>query len=409
MRVLFFIEPVIYWREPSRFAAHLFWVSQIEQAIVSDGMLGLISNLEVCHAWENSQQRKMNFCAFPIDPYASLSDFGWLRYRYSAALYESGSKGISLLAELETIRKRFGPDIVISSCQNGFFDRAFQGLPRLYLEQAPLPRYGQSHRTVFDPSGHQVGSMIEARASDIRALRLPDAEITEISRFADQLPTLLRSFDDRAEQCCKALEQFSSEGSIALLATQPPDWPTYEGAYQNIDLEGLLCEWDAQLPEGWIGIPTFHPAYPLPSPVQEALSRSRKKLRFLPPALAQGTTEPLLTSADALVTISSTCAATAILLRKPIIVTGHSPFSAWGSRDISTLDVPVRWDRSVAGKFLAFLTHRYSRTAEQLDANPAWTRSLLEQRINDDGRGDWQLDLTEWRAAHAQAYFCFDH
>ena len=79
MRVLFFIEPVIYWHEPSRIAAHLNWVRCIEQAIEADGVLGLASNIEVCRAWENSHERKTSLYAFPIDPYAPLANFGWRR------------------------------------------------------------------------------------------------------------------------------------------------------------------------------------------------------------------------------------------------------------------------------------------------------------------------------------------
>jgi hypothetical protein len=405
MRILFFIEPVIYWREPSRYAAHLIWVQYIEEAIHADGALGLVGNFEVCRAWENSEQRKMSFEGFPIDPYSPLEKFDWRREEYSAALYGSGRKRVSLATELETIKKKFRPDLAVSTCQNSFFDRVFADLPRLYLEQAPLPRYEQPFRTVFDPSGHQVGSLLERRANDIRSLPVPPPEMLEASRLLDELPEILRSSDDRAKQGCEILKEFRSEGPVALLATQPPDWTTYEGSYRVIDLEGLLCEWEARLPDGWIGVPTFHPYDPLPQPLQEALARSRRKLRFLPPELSVGTTEPLLTVADAMVTISSTCSATALLLGKPIVVVGHSPFSVWGRQDVSKLNTPVRWDRSIAVKLLAFLTHRYARTDEQLRKDPVWIRRLLDQRLNDKGRGDWQLSLEGWTAEHAWAQF----
>jgi hypothetical protein len=407
MRLLFFIEPVVFWSDPSRLAAHLVWVRYIEQAIEADGTLGLASNTEVCRAWENSHERKTSSYAFPIDPYAPLANFSWRRDKYSAALYGSGRERNSIVRELEAIKRQFQPDLAVSTCQSAFFDRVFADVPRLYLEQAPLPRYGQPFRTVFDPSGHQVGSLLETRARNIRNLRLSDAEMLEAFRLLDELPELLRNSDDRSKQGCEILEGLRSEGSIALLATQPPDWTTYEGAYRVIDLEGLLCDWDARLPEGWVGVPTFHPHGLLPSSVQETLARSRKKLRFLPPEFSQGMTEPLLTVADALVTISSSCAATALLLEKPIVVEGRSPFSVWGAQDIAKLNRPIRWERSIAGKLLAFLTHRYSRSAEQLHADPAWTRQLLEKRLHDDGRGDWQLDLSEWTAADARAHFRF--
>ena len=405
MRILFFIEPVIYWRDPSRYATHLTWVRQIEWAIGADDALGLASNLEICRAWEASPLRKTRYLSFPMDSYEPLAPFDWRRDKYSAALYGSGRGHNLLVSELRAIKKNFAPDLAISTTQNAFFDRVFADTPRLYLEQAPLPRYKQPFRTVFDPSGHQVGSMLEKRAKAIRTLLLPKAEIGEASQLLDELPEMLKGADERSRNACEYLKELRSEGPIALLVTQPPDWTTYEGAYLPIDIEGLLCDWEARLPKGWIGVPTFHEYSLLPPSVQDALARSRKRLRFLPPELSLATTEPLLTVADAMVTISSTSCAAGLLLGKPIVVVGRSPFRVWGLTKISELNKPICWDRSTTIRLLAFLTHRYARTEHQLCQNPAWIRGLLEERLKSSSCGDWQLDIAEWKAADAWAHF----
>ena len=159
---------------------------------------------------------------------------------------------------------------------------------------------------------------------------------------------------------------------MALLVLQPPDWVTYEGALEPVEPEGLLLDWAESLPDGWIGVPTYHPDWRVGQSMAVALSRASAKLRFLPEALSQGATETLLASADGMVTISSSAAMTGLLFGKRVAVVGRSPFRPWGVGNAADLALMQPLTEREAATTLAFLCHRYSHLGDKILTEPGY-------------------------------------
>jgi hypothetical protein len=340
----------------------------------------------------------------PVDPYLPLKYFNWSRPAYASSLYGTGDGCDYLLTAMRSARVSFLPDIAITTSQNAYFDKIFHDIPRLYLEQAPLPRFLQPFRTAFDPQGHQTNSFIDNRANDICNLSLPPYAETALDETIVRLEQeLLRS--PQAASGIDFIRASQKKAKVAILATQPPNWITYEGSYKDIDLEGLLCEWEEQLPPGWIGVPTFHAGYRLPSSLEQHLMSSGRRLQFLPETAAQGVSEPLVAAADALISISSTTSITALLLGKPAIVVGKSPFNAWCGNVISELNEIRPVERTHAKKLLATVCHILSLTTQQISRRPEVLRNLLKARLTDGGSGDWQLDFTTWTPQSLKDHF----
>jgi hypothetical protein len=407
MKVVFFIEPVIYRTEPLYLQPHLQWADSIGASVEANGgILAVASNHEICAAW-SSQQAAVgrDHVVLPLSSFDPLSSYGYKRDLYSAALYGRGAANNALRAELSDVRESFLPDAVVMTSQNAFARRAFAGLPILSIEQAPLPRMGQPFRVFFDPLGHQTDSILETRASKIKRLSLSDAQVRDGASIIETFRARLQR-DPHHEAAAREIAKIRERGRIALFVTQPPDWSSYEGGFQRMGLDELLCAWEEQLPRDWVGVPTYHPLFRLNANIESALTRSRPRLRFLPTELAQGLSELLLTMVDGMVTVSSTTAITGLLFGKRVIAVGRCPFNGWVPRDVRRISTvrPLTADESA--RTLAFLTNRYSFLNETVGADPTVLSAVIEAaKTRDPTR--WYLDVSEWSPAHARSLFKF--
>jgi hypothetical protein len=406
MRVLFFVEPVIVRSEPNHLSAHLPWAKCVMQATLgAGGAFALAANLDVCNDWRKQGLDSKNSRCFPLDPFAPLSGFGFRRTKYFKGLYGCGDTTNALTEALRAIRSTFVPHVAIKTSQNAFAAQAFSGLPTLNIEQAPLPRLGHPLRVSFDPSGHQTGSLIETQAAAIKNLPLATAHCSALIELLDAIKAQMLVADSRAQLACSAIEAIRAEGPVALLVTQSPDWTTYEGSFQAIEVEGLLCSWAERLPPGWIGVPTYHHGYQLDGAIEAALARSCPRLRFLPPELSRGLSEPLLTCADGMVTISSTTATTGLLLQKPTIVVGRSPYNAWCEQNPLRISAVTPLTTDEAVRLLAFLCNRYSHVQDDLMSHPETFIRIADATIRLPEPADWFLDFSEWSIDQARSLF----
>jgi len=409
MRVIFFLEPVIFQSNPIFLAAHFFWADCIRNATYQlDGDFAFVANFEVCQEWQHSKHgNNTELQCFPIDPFKILSSFGSSRNEYCKAIYGPGDVPNSLTNQLQQVREEFRPDLIVMTSQNCFARHAFSGVPILSIEQAPLPRFGHPLRTVFDPYGHQVGSLFETHAEKIKSLPLSDVDYDDLKCLLNDIKINVLKVDLRCAEAHAALEMIKLEGPVALLVTQPPDWVTYEGAYKAIELESLIYSWAENLPSGWIGVPTYHPGFQLNSAMESALARASKRIRFLPKHLSTGLTEAMLLSADGMITVSSTSAITSLLLGKRTVVVGRSPFNSW------TIDTPCNLDKAMplslreAVSTLAFLTNRYIYVHDEIVNNPMPLLELMRSVVSEPDSADWFLDLSNWTIDRARALFNF--
>ena len=406
-RILYFLDPVAFRQDPACLVPHFAWVRLVQQvADVMGGQAALAANAVVCEQWRQDAAEGEERLCFELPTHAPLEPFAYRRSDYARALYGAGDEPNALTDALSEVRAAYAPDIVVTTCQNAFAQKAFAGIPMLYVEQAPIPRLRQYLKTYFDPSGHQTGSLLETRAADIKSIRLPPEDWQELSTFPDRIRNDIYAQHEAYPQARAAFDEIRRHGKVALLATQPPDWPTYEGAYDGaVPVEDLLYAWGQLLPEGWIGVPTYHLHFRLTAGMEAALAKACPKLRFLPEHLSQGLTELYIPEADGMITISSTSAATALLFRKKVVVCGKSPFTAWCGREVEDIEAVVPPTQDEATALLAFLSNRYCYLHEDLVADPSILTKIFTVAMTMDDPGQWFFDMSGWSLDRAKAVF----
>jgi hypothetical protein len=128
-------------------------------------------------------------------------------------------------------------------------------------------------------------------------------------------------------------------------------------------------------------------------------------LRFLPRELSLGLSEPLLTCADGMITISSTTATTGLLLQKPTIVVGRSPYNAWCEQDSSHIADASPLSADKAARLLAFLCNRHSYLQDDLTAHPETFIRIADATIRLPQPANWFMDFSEWSIGRALSLF----
>ncbi len=409
MRVLFFLEPVIFRNSPSLISAHFLWVDYFRRACEKEGwQFALTANESTCKNWSDAHPDATGAVTlYEINPFETLAAFNHERRSYAKAAYSQSEESNPLLERLIDIRKLYAPTLIVMSSQNSFAQRAFAGIAILSIEQAPLPRLGHPMRTAFDPIGHQTKSLLETSADEISSLPLTAQVRREAMSLLSAIKQTAHIADARGVQVVAALDEFRREGPVALLVTQPTDAVTYEGAYQPIELENLLYAWAQALPPGWIGVPTYHGGQRLTEDMEAALAAATNRLRFLPQTLSLGLSEPMLLSADGMVTISSTSAMTGLLFQKRVIVTGRSPYNTWCLSDPARIaEAPVLSDEQVAS-VLCFLTNRLTLSHEVLDKTIDPLIDLVKAVTTSGDPVKWLTDISEWTPERAAQLFRF--
>lgn len=343
---------------------------------------------------------------FVLDSYAPLSPFGFRRDIYERALYGEGAEENPLKTQLVDVSQQFQPDLVVITSQNAFALAAFRNVSIIHVEQAPLPRLSHPQRVSLDPSGHQVRSLLEQKHKILAADLAPS--------FADAIGAIITTLKrkmtsaDTYNAGRREISKLRADAKVALFVTQPPDWVTYEGAFEAIDMPNLLCTWEAALPHGWIGVPTYHPGYRLNAEEEAALARCLPRLKFLPNTVPQGISEALLTEADGMVSISSTTTISALLYGKPAIATGHCPFNAWCPRNVADLSAEPVLTSSDAAKLFAFLSHKYVHLCEDLENDPDRFLGLARSITGADDFINSYFDFAKWEEGKARRLFSLE-
>ncbi len=410
MRVLFFLEPVIFRNDPSFFQAHFVWVDYFRSAAhQSGGELALVANDDVCDAWRQQHGSRPGVGAYhALNAFEILGPFDYKRSKYARAVYD-GTDGETVLTQrLREIRETFKPDLVVVTSQNALAKAAFVGLPVLHIEQAPLPRLGHPFRTMFDPGGHQVGSLLETHAEKIKGLAAKGKMRSDALKLLEAAKQNILKLEPRAAEAQAALRALRQDERVALLVTQPEDAVTYEGAYSHVEMENLLYAWAEALPPGWIGVPTYHAGQRMSEAMERALAQACPRLRFMPGDLGQGVTEALLLEADGMITISSTSAMTGLLFGKPVIATGRSPYNSWCPRDPAEIERAPTLTPAEIASTLCFLTHRYAQDHDSLYDNGAALTETVAAMLGSGDPADWFLDVSDWSLANAERLFRLD-
>lgn len=333
LRALIYIEPVSYRDNPLLLMTWVDWICAM--IVASQGParsidFALIANSSICAQFASRIDAGMGV-AFPITQYEAIGAFAFDRGDYSRDLYDTDRlhrvDNAPLLRRLAQIREEFSPDLVLSFSENRYLHAAFPASRLLFLELAPLPRLCSRYYLFTDPCGHQSGSLLAAAAGSKPVDSDPGSPLAAI--FSDLFTSRLR-VHPLHDSVAQWLDAIAPDRKIALIALQPEDWITYDGAYETLPMESVLMRCLQALPEDWLGIPTYHPIKRLSVATEELLAMEFANVRFPPANIASGLTEMYLPRANAVITVSSTCALTASVLGRRVVSLGSSPCSGAG-------------------------------------------------------------------------------
>ena len=408
MRILLYIEPVVFREDPLMLSPWVGWFARLVRSCKlarPRWQFGLVSNPSICERM-TSETPAVEMPTFLASQSDLLRAFEFDRGAYARDLfrYESDSpSNAALIRRLMEVKQAFHPDLVLSFSQNRYVRPVLQ-TPALFIELGPLPRSVTRPHFFLDPLGHQTESLLvtEIRAITSRPLALQRQR--EVQRFwfetCEQPIT--------AASSTAALQVFLHESrrgrKVVLLALQPPDWLTYEGAWRSLSVSGLMMHWLDNLPAKAVGCVSYHPLHQLSAAFEQLFEREHNNVLFLPQAWRQGCSEYLLPLVDATVTISSSLGAQSALWGKPLLAVGSSQLSGLsGDRSWETLlEQPVNTTRWA---LLEFFTHRYGHPADLLLDDGDYTACFLEGWRTSGFSVSYFLDTRAWLRAEAERRF----
>lgn len=366
MKIAVFIEPTA---NPDPASSQLKWAEILEDAVAPlGGSVSVLSSYGVCHKWVTTTPlgRPIRDCHI-IELNDAIGDFSYSFTEYSLAAFGQEVRP-KLRQTLEVFDARYRPDLVVMCGNNRMVEAALPNAKFLFLEQAPLPRIGHPLRLVFDTMGHRVGSMLEQLKDRILSAAVDDFE-SELGRWVFHDWEVHLCCDPDYQRIRSFFDNLKRKSKVAIFAMQPVANIPCEDGYAAVDMRELIARWSSQLPSGWTGVVTYHYGQRL-SPGEEQLLRSSfKNLYFLDQDLSVDKTEAIILNADALVTISSSTALFAILLGKPAVVLGASPFRNWGNSHVESLDAVEPLSLAERIRLLKFLCGPYCLSeAEYTDA-----------------------------------------
>lgn len=418
MRVLFYVEPVMFRRNPMLLYPHIDWCTWImgnnQESAIEFHVASSAHLLGHIHYVAPSLAANGRYGSTRLRPYEFLADFGVDRAAYCRFLYsdcteaELASKAIG--RQMLAMRDEVKPDLVVATAQNSVVEAAFRDRPMLFIEQAPLPRRQRtSLRMALDPCGHQRNSIIARHTAQILDFVPDEAIAEEALAIWDDEARAVRDADPATPELRGWLDTQVGGAKFAILALQPPDWLSFEGAGASQALEDLIADWLSRLPEGWVGVPTYHVDHKLPVTVQTALAQEFGNVRFLPEHLASGRTELLADTADGMITVSSTSAAFSIISGKPTVVTGVSPFSWASSGRVEDIAVTPTLGRRQRASLLAFISHRFSRQESDILAGRNVFAGFAEQIGQGLDPVAWCLDPSGWTPGKLRRTLAVNH
>lgn len=389
LRVLFYIEPVAFRGDPLFVRPWLNWITQIMR-VNPDLTFGFASSFPLC---EVMQTAHMPCRFFRIGQRELLAQFRFDRHEYARDLYgKLGTTNDPLAEFLDAIDEQFQPEAVISFTQNKYIEDRFQGRV-LFWEMSPIPRLNSNYSLFMDPLSHQCGGLPNLFKERILSLPLRDDQIDEAESIWAEKIELSLGANPLTHGVKDFLSSISNGGQVALLALQPPDWPTYEAAWKQIPVDQFIMRCSSELPRGWVLVPTFHPDQSLPESLSGAIEADFSNVKFPPRDLSSNKGELFLPHVDAVISISSSLSTQGIFHGKKTISLAQAQFSAFTHNGIGRLNDIKPWPSEARAPLLAFLSHRYSHAINDCTAVNGYVKDTIKMLIGDV---ESYFDVSSW-------------
>ncbi len=151
---------------------------------------------------------------------------------------------------------------------------------------------------------------------------------------------------------------------IALIALQPGDTISQDGASGGRSPERVLMESLATLPEGWVAIATCHPIDRAAGKVS-SVSAAGLRQAAQPAVRPQGgaRSDDFITAVDGVICVTSKVG---LLAGKPVVTLGPAAYSTFCETKVSAMGTAPLLERSEIARLLLFLANSYNFTFAEI-------------------------------------------
>ena len=399
-RLLVYLEPCIFRDDPNFLDGHLeCFVNPVLRALSLYGrldFLGFASNIFLTLQGLKSA-RGLPWCprevkVYPLYNGDLLARFDHCLEDYARDVFDArdcAPNNPGLLDRLTAVIEHAQPDLVITTSQNRYLTHLSRqhGFPVLSIEFGPLPRmaYPKNRFVAFD--GHLSEGAFASPARLRERLKIvPDTGDTSPLRAfkALYLDAIARHSQYGAVR--ELVERLRNEATVSMLALQPEQWMTWEGALgKRRSGSSIIHEALSTLRTDKL-IVTFHQderSHVNPISLRE-IWLSDPRLELLPDGLSAGLSEIFLPFVDELVTVSSNLAMAAFLLGKSVRAIGNS-FAKTLSQ--LTADGDEEHHVGLRNQVLRYLNEHMS-VADDTFSDATLLREWLEDHLSLDRRSE---------------------
>ncbi|GEM_PF-4460919 len=402
MKILFFIDPVIYQNDGMFFAPHVNFVRCLINANLSDDVHYALATspwlLDEYQTLVSAHGGQADIELLPLNPVSILSGVGFETTANSVDMFSPQPGNAAYRALITELRSRFEPDVVICSTENPYIAEVFADRVVLYHDMSHIRRTDGTYNLYLDPCGHDGRNILNACKAEILDQAGDDAVF---SRLALEHQTALFGGVE-AMQARLAFRdwrrQAGLEGErIALVALQPVGpLLSVEGAWEGRSTAAFLTHSLAALPPGWKAVVSHHPADETLHRLAPYVAQCFEQSRQPPPEIFSKGSDPLVPEFDAIISISSKVGLLGVLCGKPVISLGLSGHHRYCGRRVEDLDQTEPLAPAAIGRLVRFMSNRYYFTFEELFTRPGFVFDLIRSIGAYPDPRRWQLDFSDW-------------
>lgn len=390
IRVLTYVEPCIFRDDPSFLHGHFdHLVNPMLRALSLHsplGFLGIASNIFLCLEGLNSARalstNPNEVKLYPLYNTDLLAQCDFCIEDYARDIFDPGESVFGnpgLLQQLSLIIEDARPDVIITTSQNRYLTHCSRtrAIPVFSTEFGPLPRLPYPANRFVAMDGHfSEGAFASASRLQLALKSVGEAGAPHsLHEFESNYSRAIKTHP-QYETVRRLVESIKGSGTVSMLALQPEQWVTWEGALGKRRAGvSIIYEALARMRTDKL-IVTFHidkRGRINPTTLRE-IWLSDPRFELLPDELSYGLSELYLPFVDELIAVSSNLAMAGFLLGKPITAIGDSFVRTLELLQIDSNE--VEW-RSLRDGVLRYLTDRMS-VDDATFSDPL----LLRQRLN---------------------------
>lgn len=401
MRILFYIEPVIYQRDALFLSPHCNFVRCIINANGDPGVTYALATspwlIREYLAQVEAHGGTADIEFFEIDPVALLAPFDFETRDYSRDMFGDTLVNGLMLSALRDLRRSFDADVVICGTDNPYIRQVFADRLVLHHDLSHIRRRDGQYNTFLDGCGLSATSVLNVAKAEILSENVASEVLTSLTlRHTDMVFNSAGASEKRSAFQAWRKQKGLADTGMALVALQHADLLGVEGSYKGKSASGILMSSISALPPGWVGVASYHPDDPSLRGVAPHLADCMDQMVQPPLELFSHGSDPLVPAFDAVVTVSSKVGLMGLLAGKPVVSLGQSAYHRYCVRDAKDLNDAPTLNAADIGRLIRFMSNRYYWTFSELFQSNGFVLSALRNMSRYASVKDYHLDFSTW-------------